>query len=63
MANSEKFNAEDTLISLLEDARIPIHAKTLLLQSYIQEYGPVSNENGDKIRTLYLQGGSNYKEI
>lgn len=52
MSSLEKFNAEDTLISLLEDARIPIHAKTLLLQSYIQEYGPVSNENGDKIKEL-----------
>ena len=33
MNNQEKFNAEDILISLLEDAQIP--TKTLLLQSYI----------------------------
>lgn len=52
MTNQEKFNAEDILISLLEDAQIPIPTKTLLLQSYIQEYGPVSNENGDKIKEL-----------
>lgn len=47
-----KYLAEETLIGLLEDSRLTPFAKTLLLQSYIQEYGPVSNENGDKIKEL-----------
>ena len=49
---NDNYLAEETLIGLLGDSRLTTQVKAILLQMYVQEYGPVSDENGDKIREL-----------
>jgi len=45
---------EKILLMLLEDA-FAMESKAILLQSYIAEYGPLSEEAGAKVRALLVR--------
>ena len=47
-----KQEAELKIIELFKKPEIAINTKAIVLQAFIDIYGPVSNENGEKIKEL-----------
>ena len=49
-------SAEEHLLTMLKIAKGNKNAQAVLVESYVQQYGPLSNELGDKVKALLAEG-------
>lgn len=47
---------EEHLLRMLKYAKGNKNAQSILVESYVQQYGPLSNELGDKVKALLAEG-------
>lgn len=49
-------SAEEHLLTMLKIAKGNKNAQAILVESYVQQFGPLSNELGDKVKALLAEG-------